>query len=177
VAQLYPQALGSLFVHFYDSPGYGGLTDSLEVEVTLRLAVGQSVSLGVEPHLGLMTRSLLLFDSYGLVFVGRPLTRGRVCLLYMLLVFAGAVFLGSESLGSRDHPKWVEVEVEVTLRLTVYRQSVCLGVEPLETHDQIFFPQLNPCDISPYVTSSLTRKWVCLLLICLAFRQVYISHI
>jgi hypothetical protein len=36
---------------------------------------GQSVSLGVEPHLGLMTRYLLLFDSYGLVFVGRPLWR------------------------------------------------------------------------------------------------------
>jgi hypothetical protein len=31
------------------------------------------------------------------------LTRGRVCLLYMLLVLASAVFLGSESLGSRDH--------------------------------------------------------------------------
>jgi hypothetical protein len=37
--------------------------------------VGQSVSLGVEPHLGLMTRYLLLFDSYGPVFVGRPLSR------------------------------------------------------------------------------------------------------
>jgi hypothetical protein len=36
---------------------------------------GQSVSLGVEPHLGLMTRYLLLFDSYGLVSVGRPLWR------------------------------------------------------------------------------------------------------
>jgi hypothetical protein len=34
---------------------------------------GKSVSLGVEPHLGLMTRYLELFDSYGLVFVGRPL--------------------------------------------------------------------------------------------------------
>jgi hypothetical protein len=33
---------------------------------------GQSVSLGVEPHLGLMTRYLLQFDSYGLLFVGRP---------------------------------------------------------------------------------------------------------
>jgi hypothetical protein len=32
--------------------------------------VSQSVSLGVEPHLRLMTRYLLLFDSYGLVFVG-----------------------------------------------------------------------------------------------------------
>jgi hypothetical protein len=46
---------------------------------------------------------------------------------------------------------------------------------PLETHDQRFFPQLNPCGISPYVTSSLTRRWVCLLWICLAFRQMYLS--
>jgi hypothetical protein len=45
------------------------------VKVTLRLTVSHSVSLGVEPHLGLMTRYLLLFDSYGLVFVGRPLWR------------------------------------------------------------------------------------------------------
>jgi hypothetical protein len=29
-------------------------------------SVSQSVSLGVEPHLGLMTRYLLQFDSYGL---------------------------------------------------------------------------------------------------------------
>jgi hypothetical protein len=39
----------------------------VKVRVTLRLTVGQSVSLGVEPRLGLMTRYLLLFDSYGLV--------------------------------------------------------------------------------------------------------------
>jgi hypothetical protein len=46
-------------------------------------SVSQWVSLGVEPHLGLMTRYLLLFDSYGLVFFcGAPsLTRGRVYLL------------------------------------------------------------------------------------------------
>jgi hypothetical protein len=36
---------------------------------------GQTVSLGVEPHLRFMTRYLLLFDTYGLVFVGRPLWR------------------------------------------------------------------------------------------------------
>jgi hypothetical protein len=46
-----------------------------QAKVTLRLAASQSVSLGVEPHLGLMTRYLLLFDSYGLVFVGCPLGR------------------------------------------------------------------------------------------------------
>jgi hypothetical protein len=66
--------------------------------------VSQSVSLGVEPHLGLMTRYLLLFDSYGIVFCGAPsLTRGRVCLLYMLLALASAAFLGSKSLGTCNH--------------------------------------------------------------------------
>jgi hypothetical protein len=43
------------------------------VKVTLRLKVSQSISLGVEPHLGLMARYLLLFDGYGLVFLWRPL--------------------------------------------------------------------------------------------------------
>jgi hypothetical protein len=45
----------------------------VKVKVTLRVTVGQSVSLDFEPHLGLMTRYLLLFDSYGLDFVGHPL--------------------------------------------------------------------------------------------------------
>jgi hypothetical protein len=37
-------------------------------------------------------------------FYGAPsLTRGRVCLLYMLLALASVVFLWSESLGTRDH--------------------------------------------------------------------------
>jgi hypothetical protein len=35
--------------------------------------------------------------------------------------------------------KFVKVKVKVTLRLAVYRQSICLGVKPLETHDQNFF--------------------------------------
>jgi hypothetical protein len=69
------------------------------------LLVSQSVSLGVELHLGLMTRYLLLFGTYGnFFFCGAfSLTRGRVYLLYMLLAFVSAVFLGSEPLGTRDH--------------------------------------------------------------------------
>jgi hypothetical protein len=59
----------------------------------------------------------------------------------------------------------VRVRVRVTLRLAVYRQSVRLGAKPLETHDQRFFFQLNPCGHTPYVTSSLTTGWVC----CLQF--------
>jgi hypothetical protein len=48
----------------------------------------------------------------------------------------------------------IKVKVKVTLRLAVYRQSIHLGVKPVETHDQIFF-QLNSCGNSPYVASSL----------------------
>jgi hypothetical protein len=33
----------------------------------------------------------------------------------------------------------------------------------LRTTTRDVSPQLNPCDISPYVTSYLTRRWVCLL--------------
>jgi hypothetical protein len=43
---------------------------TVEVEVTLRLTVSQSVSLSVEPHLGLITRYILLFDNYGLALWG-----------------------------------------------------------------------------------------------------------
>jgi hypothetical protein len=80
--------------------------------------------------------------------------------------------LDSNTLEYHHHHHHYSKSKSVTLLLAVYRQSVCLGVKHLQTHDQRFFPQLNPCDISPYVTSSLTRRWVCLLCKCLAFRQV-----
>jgi hypothetical protein len=54
-------------------------------------------------HLGLTTTFLLLSDIYGFVDVGRCLTRGRVCHLQLLLVFASSVILGSECRGTRDH--------------------------------------------------------------------------
>jgi hypothetical protein len=71
-------------------------------KVTLRLTVGQSVSLGVEAHVGLMARYLLLFDNYGLVLLWGAFFDERRG-MYMLLALASAVFLGSESLGTRGH--------------------------------------------------------------------------
>jgi hypothetical protein len=67
----------------------------LKVKVTLRLTVSQSVSLGVEPHLGLMTRYLAITTwQLRSCFCGAlSLTRGRVCLLYMLLGLPNAVLL------------------------------------------------------------------------------------
>jgi hypothetical protein len=79
-------------------PPHGIMRILVEVEVTLQLTISQSASFGVEPHLGLMTRYLLLFNSHGLVLRG-----AWVCHLYMLLVLASAVILGSESLRTRDH--------------------------------------------------------------------------
>jgi hypothetical protein len=94
----------SLFVAFHGSEDNGGgilPASKVKVKVILRRTVSQSVGLAVEPHSGLMTRYLLLFDS---CFCRAPsLTRGRVCLLYMLLALASSVFLGSKSLGARDH--------------------------------------------------------------------------
>jgi hypothetical protein len=46
---------------------------SIKVIVTLRPTVSRSVSLGFEPHLGLMTAYSFLFDIYCFIDVGRPL--------------------------------------------------------------------------------------------------------
>jgi hypothetical protein len=51
-----------------------------------------------------------------------------------------------------------------------------LASSPLRLTTRDFF-QLNPCGHSPYVTSSLTKRWVCPLWICLAICQVYVLHI
>jgi hypothetical protein len=59
-------------------------------------------------------------------------------------------------------------------RFTTYQ--FVLASSPLRPMIMDFF-QLNSCDNCPYVTASLTRRWIYLLWICLAFRQVYISHI
>jgi hypothetical protein len=61
------------------------------------LTVSQSVNLGVEPQF------ITLWHLRSCVSGAPCLTRGRVCLLYMLLALASVVFLGSESLGTRDH--------------------------------------------------------------------------
>jgi hypothetical protein len=50
--------------------------------------------------------------------------------------------------------------VRVTLRLAVCRQSF-LATSPLRLTTSNFISQLNTCNYSPYVTSSLTRGWVC----------------
>jgi hypothetical protein len=48
---------------------------SVILRLTVSQSVSQSVSVRVEPHLGLMTRYLLLFDRYSLFIVVHPLWR------------------------------------------------------------------------------------------------------
>jgi hypothetical protein len=75
----------------------------VQVEVTFRLTVNQSVSLGVEPRLGLMIRYLSLLNVKVLIFVGHDLWReDGFVIFYMLLALPSVVFLGSETLGTRD---------------------------------------------------------------------------
>jgi hypothetical protein len=63
-----------------------------------------------------------------------------------------------------------------TSRLAANRQSVWLGARPLETHDQRLFFQMNSCGNSPYVTSSLTRRRVCLNMLRFS-SSVHFAHI
>jgi hypothetical protein len=67
----------------------------------------------------------------------------------------------------------LKVKVKVTLRLAVCRQSVLAAI-PLRLTTRDFFNWALA--VSLYVTSSLMRRWVSLLWICSAFRQVYESH-
>jgi hypothetical protein len=68
---------------------------------------------------------------------------------------------------------WLLVRVTVTLRLSVYCQSVRLGAKPLDTYDQ-YFIQLNPCGHSPYVSFPLTGGRVCRLQLLLVFASAVI---
>jgi hypothetical protein len=110
-------------------------SSQVKVKVTLRLTVSQSVSLGIEPHLGPMTRYLFLSDSYVFVSVGRPLWREDGCLLYVPLALVPwdlrPYFTVSDlrlPLSSPPTTRRVTVEVFDLLQRCVY----CADVDHIE---------------------------------------------
>jgi hypothetical protein len=76
----------------------------VQVQVTLRLTVSQSVGLGIEHRRGAHDQIFNAPRPLRSCFCWAPsLTGGWVCLLYMLLALASAVFLGPQSFGTCDH--------------------------------------------------------------------------
>jgi hypothetical protein len=116
----------SLFVASYDSQGHGGGIRSrlhtgleglpcqsqdccLSISLSHITTDGQSVSQSVSKSWyrapsGAHDQIFITVWQLWSRFCGAPsLTRGRVCLFYILLFLARAVYLGSESLETRDH--------------------------------------------------------------------------
>jgi hypothetical protein len=95
----------------------------------------------------------------------------------------GSLFVASYD--SKGYGGGIRFHTEVTLNCQIQIYFTTSGLSPISSSWRQapwdprpdFFFRVNSCGNSPYVTSSLTRRWVCLLSICLAFRQVYISHI
>jgi hypothetical protein len=81
---------------------------------------------------------------------------------------------------TRTHTYLIRARIKVKSKLLYDWQfpanQFVLALSPLRPTTTDFSSQLNPFGNSPYVTSS-PMKWVRLLLIRLAFRQVYVSHI
>jgi hypothetical protein len=83
----------------------------VRVRVTLRPTVSRSVSLGVEPHLGLMTRSSSTVWQLGYFEVGRPLWRG-----------AGSVICRSLCLS----PSTVDRQQMKYIQLLLVKYNLCI---------------------------------------------------
>jgi hypothetical protein len=76
VAQLYPRALGSLFCRLLRLAGQRWrYSDPPPESVRVRVTVSQSVCLGVEPNLGLLTRDFFFWKLQSCLILGRPLWR------------------------------------------------------------------------------------------------------
>jgi hypothetical protein len=105
----------SLFVASYDTQGYSGnirphlhkgrtLELSNCLSLMLRPTVSRPVCLGIK-HLSVAYDQIYITFSHLLVcwYGALPLTRGLVCRVQLLVAFANAVILESESRGSRYH--------------------------------------------------------------------------
>jgi hypothetical protein len=141
--------------------------------------VSSPVCLGIKHTSGAYNQIFTTVRQLRLCCCGAfSLMRGQVCRLQLLLVLASAVILGSESHGNRDHILLSQIRPRFHMGWTAFSSKskskllydwhftahqLALALSSLRPTTRDFFPQLNPCGISPYVTSSVMRILVCLL--------------
>jgi hypothetical protein len=120
-------------VELFDPPPHGKLSNRSQSHIATD---GQSVSKSWCDQIFITIWQLRS------CFPGVPsLTRGRVCLLYMLLSLASVVFLRSESLGTQKCPPFI------TSRGIIWKSSsviLCLSVAAETCSNGPVFPQAHP---------------------------------
>jgi hypothetical protein len=112
-------------------------------QIRLWPTVSRRVCLGFELQLGPKTRLLLLSVVFWWCGVS-SLTKGRVCRLQLLLAFAGAVILGSESCGTHDSILLSEIRHSPNLE-----GQVLVFISPTNRATQLYSQVLG----SPFVAS------------------------
>jgi hypothetical protein len=106
--------------------------------------------------------------------MGSPLRRGErfvfICRRHICCIVISHDCTCTHAV-SRAFVYFMDTIHELQLELTA--SQFVLGPSPLRLKTSNFF-QLNPCGHSPYVTSSLTKGWVCRLQLLLVFASAVI---
>jgi hypothetical protein len=143
------------------------LNCQLKDKITLRLMISQSVSQVSKSWCrapsGAHDQIFITVWQLQSWFCGAPsLMRGRVCLLYMLLGLPNAVFLASESLGTRDHILLSQIwdfPFHRLLRLTWLLSSLYnLGTDHTERIPPLLTDMLSSCCL---VMVCVLLMWQC----------------